>query len=310
MGPPSVTPRHYGCLVPELRAADRRPVGLLVTDLDNTLYDWVNIWHSSFGALLDAIVDISGIRAEVLKAEIRAIHQQRRTSEYSYLIQEIPSLAAKYDAEELAKVFEPAIRASREARHAAMRLYPTVLDTLSYLRERDVAIVAYTESLAFYTEFRLRRLGLDGLIDVLYSPRDHEFPDGVDRKSMRTRPADEYGLKRTRHRYTPAGLLKPATGVLGTIVDEYANGRRSIYVGDSLMKDVAMAQAVGIADVLAAYGAAQHRKEYQLLREVSHWTDEDVKREQLIVDATSIEPSFRLERSFSELLDIFEFSGS
>lgn len=45
------------------------------------------------------------------------------------------------------------------------------------------------------------------------------------------------------------------------------------------MKDVAMAQKVGVVDVHAAYGVVQHRPEYDLLRRVSHWTADDVECE-------------------------------
>src|SRR5438876_11276907 len=67
-------------------------VSLLVTDLDNTLWDWFEIWYRSFSALLDGIVSISGIPQEELEPEIRKIHQRRGTSEYSYLIGELPPL--------------------------------------------------------------------------------------------------------------------------------------------------------------------------------------------------------------------------
>ena len=41
--------------------ATRPRARLLVTDLDNTLYDWFDIWHSSFSALLEEVARISGL---------------------------------------------------------------------------------------------------------------------------------------------------------------------------------------------------------------------------------------------------------
>jgi hypothetical protein len=55
-------------------------------------------------------------------------------------------------------------------------------------------------------------------------------------------------------------------------------------VGDSPTKDVAMAQDVGISDVYARYGRAQHTEAYDLLREVTHWSDADVEREKRSVN--------------------------
>src|SRR3954451_13228899 len=39
---------------------------LLVADLDNTVWDWFAAWHASFSAMLDHLIEISGVPAEVL----------------------------------------------------------------------------------------------------------------------------------------------------------------------------------------------------------------------------------------------------
>ena len=80
-----------------------------------------------------------------------------------------------------------------------------------------------------------------------------------------------------------------------------------MYLGDSLFKDIAMANDAGVTSVLAKYGVAQHREEYQLLREVTHWTDADVQREKEVVQRTGIVANYVLESSFDEILSIFDF---
>src|SRR5262249_30914251 len=94
--------------------------------------------------------------------------------------------------------------------------------------------------------------------------------------------------------------------------DAEALKEQTIYVGDSKMKDIAMANIVGVTSVWAEYGAAQHRPEYQLLREVTHWKDEDVHREKEISESLALSerdliPKFTLKESLNELLDNFEF---
>ena len=75
-------------------------------------------------------------------------------------------------------------------------------------------------------------------------------------------------------------MPKPNPEVLLDIIREIGRvPSECVYLGDSKMKDVAMAQDAGVTDVLAGYGAVQHQEEYNLLREVSHWPDVDVKRE-------------------------------
>ena len=148
----------------------------LITDFDNTLYDWFHMWYQSFRAMLDEIVRISGIPEAELIPQIRAIHQKYHTSEYAFLIEEIPAIQKKFSGQDIPKLFDPAVHAYRSARKRSLALYDGVGDTLRELRGRGVSIVLYTESLGFYTNFRVRRLELDELTDFVYSPPDHAIP--------------------------------------------------------------------------------------------------------------------------------------
>src|SRR5271154_6098757 len=151
-------------------------LAVLITDLDNTLYDWVDVWYKSFRAMLDRLVRDSQIPEKVLIPEFKKIHERHRTSEYAFSIEELPSLREKYPGQNLPERFDGAIQAFRTARAAALRLYPSVMETLTSLRGKDCLLIGYTESLKFYTNYRVRNLHLDGVLDYLYSPPDHELP--------------------------------------------------------------------------------------------------------------------------------------
>jgi hypothetical protein len=43
--------------------------------------------------------------------------------------------------------------------------------------------------MGFYSAYRLKRFGLDGVIDVLFSPKDHEVPAGVSVEKLRRHPS-------------------------------------------------------------------------------------------------------------------------
>jgi phosphoglycolate phosphatase len=79
-----------------------------------------------------------------------------------------------------------------------------------------------------------------------------------------------------------------------------------VYVGDSLTKDIAMAQDAGVADAYAKYGKAQHTGAYQLLRDVTHWSDADVEREKRIGER-EVRSTVVLNSTFSEIMDHFSF---
>lgn len=278
---------------------------LLVTDLDNTLWDWLHAWHVSFSAMLEALTAASGLPAEVLEPEIRAVHQRRGTTEYSHLLNELPSLRQRAGAQEPLTVYDEAMHALHKARKEATHLYPHVAETLRRIKQQGVEVVAYTESLAYWTEWRIKHTGLDGVIDVLYSSPDHDLPEGVSFEDLRWRSADQYGLRQTKHVHVPAGIKKPNEEILRSIlVDRGRTPEQVVYVGDSLMKDIAMAQAVGVLDVHAAYGESHASGEYELLKRVTDWSDSDVARESQIASDRLVVPTTTLA-DFAGLLEIF-----
>jgi phosphoglycolate phosphatase-like HAD superfamily hydrolase len=286
-----------------------RRVSVIITDLDNTLFDWVDLWHRSFRAMLDRLVLDSGIAEDVLIPEFKSIHEKYGTAEYAFSIEELPSLRAKYPGEDLVKRFDEAIHAYRLARKSALSLYPSVAETLETLKDGKCLLIGYTESLSFYTGYRVRKLGLDRILDYLYSPPDHDLPGRAKPQELRRYPERHYELRRTVHRHIRKGETKPDPRVLLEIIRGVgASPSEAIYIGDSLMKDVAMAQKAGVIDVWAKYGVAQNRGDYQLLRKVTHWTAQDVEREKRL-GAENVKPQHVLESVFGEVLELFEFGS-
>ena len=282
---------------------------IVITDLDNTLFDWFEIWYRPFKAMLDELIVKSGLSQELLEREFREVFQKHGTSEYAFAIEELPSLRKAHPGEDPTKLYEKAIDRYREARTEVLQLYPTVRESLEVLKAKGCLLIAYTESSAFYTRYRVKKLGLDRLIDYLYSPADHNLPNGRTPEQIRMYPPEHYQLEHVVQRYTPSGELKPNPEILAQIISD-SDGRKedTIYVGDSLMKDMVMAQSAGVADVHAKYGEAQSRPEYDLLRRVSHWKQETVDYEKTLTEK-DIKPTFTLAKSFSELLTLFEFGG-
>jgi phosphoglycolate phosphatase-like HAD superfamily hydrolase len=285
-----------------------KPISVVIMDLDDTVWDWVGIWHASFTAMLDRLELDSGIPRETLIKDFKSVFQKHGTTEYAFAIEELPSLQEKHKGKDLTIVYKDAIKAYRCARSKVLCIYPTVRETLDTLRNRGVLLAAYTESMSFYTRSRLRKLDLDKALDYLYAPQDHAIPENIDVRKIRRYPPGYYCLRGVIHHFTPANKLKPAPEVLRTILDDIGvTPDRAIYVGDKLNKDVLMAQRAGVIDVWAKYGEAKDRPEYELLRKVTHWSNKAVQEEK----NTSVEdakPTFVLRDYFAELLEYFEFT--
>jgi phosphoglycolate phosphatase-like HAD superfamily hydrolase len=283
-------------------------ISVVITDLDNTLFDWFEVWYQSFNAMLQEILKDNRIPRDRLLQEIKQVHQKYGTSEYAFLLQELPLLNEINPNQDIAQVYSEAIHAYRSARLRFLKLYPGVMDTLKTLKEWGCWVIAFTESMGFYTSERLRRLELDGVIDVLYSPEDHDLPPGMTPEDIRKYPAEHYQLKQTLHKHTPKGALKPNAEVLLKIINDVGvSAENVIYIGDSLFKDVIMAKKAGVIDVYARYGKAHHKEEYELLRAVTHWTDDHVQEEKGLNENT-VNPRYALDGGFSQLLALFNFT--
>lgn len=280
---------------------------VLVTDLDNTLWDWFGAWYAGFSAMLQSLVDDTGIPQHVLEAQLRSLHQRYGTVEYSNALSEVPALIEAAGDIEPWRAFPGAVDILRAQRRQHTQLYEGVHESLVSLKESGVSLIGYTESLAYWTMWRLKRTGLDGIIDVLYSSPDHDLPRGKSFEDMRTLQTDSYLLVNTQLKHVPKGVTKPNTQVLLSMLrDNGFTPQEAVYIGDSLMKDVAMAQNAGVTDVHAKYGEAQHRPEYELLRRVTHWNDEDVARERLHVGRyRPITASHTCHLRFKEVLGVF-----
>ncbi len=192
----------------------------IITDLDNTLFDWVELWLNCFSTMLDGIVEISGIPKKKLIPEISAVHQKHGTSEYSFLIEELPSLKPILKGRPGTEVFAAPIKSFRLQRRKSLQLYPTVAETLLKIKGRGARIIGYTESMPFYSNYRVRRLGLDGVLDHVYCPEDHVLPEGLSPEDVRKYPAEHYELKFSKQDFTPKDSTKPDTKVLNAIMSD------------------------------------------------------------------------------------------
>src|ERR1019366_2691949 len=122
---------------------NRPAISLLVTDVDNTLFDWLGMWHAAFSAMMAEISRISGVAQRDLEPEIRLIHQAHGSVEFAFLLEEMPSLRRSGISNgELRNVYATSIEAYRLNREERLRPYPGVLDTLRRVRTRGCRIVA------------------------------------------------------------------------------------------------------------------------------------------------------------------------
>jgi FMN phosphatase YigB (HAD superfamily) len=253
------------------------PQKLLVTDLDNTLYDWVTFFARSFGDMIAKLVEMTGIDRGILIAEFKEVHQRYGNSEQPFSLLELPSLRQHFGTttpSELLKLVDPALHAFNRTRKASLRLYPTVRETLEELTDRGVIVVGHTEATPINSYWRLQKLEIAHLFRHLYAL---EGQVGLHPNPSRADPArPPAGFVRL----VPKSERKPNPNLLIDICTrEGVSIANTVYVGDSLTRDISMAKTAGVTAAWAKYGTAYDQSLWGLLVSITHWTYEDVRRE-------------------------------
>ncbi|WP_186165071.1 HAD family hydrolase [Burkholderia gladioli] len=272
----------------------------LITDIDNTLFDWFTMWHRSFSVMIGVVSEISNVPVEELYVGAKKVHQKYGTAEYAFLLEELEPLLRRYGTkDELRRRMEPAIQAYRAERDKSMQLYPGVLDTLRVVKAKGMRVFAFSESKAYYSSYRIAQLGLDGIVDVVYCPEDHELPG--DHASSKL-------LKSTQCHVLEGAFKKPNPEILLKILsDANLKPEEVLYVGDSKSKDIKMAIDSRVDYLWFEHGSTHlnaRKEDYDLLKAVTHWTDAEVEAERILAeDSKKMEiPQARVIHAYPDIL--------
>jgi phosphoglycolate phosphatase-like HAD superfamily hydrolase len=263
---------------------------LLITDLDNTLYDWVTFYARAFRGMTDSLVALLGIPRDQLLDEFKAIHQACNNSEQPFAALDLPSVRKAFPGESrerLAARLAGPFEVFNAERRARLRLYDGVKSTLSLLKSDGVRIVGYTEAIAVNAWYRLRLLEIQDLFSRLYALDGDLAPHpNPGHAELHAPPPDRVvSVPRTERKPNPKLLLHICAS------EGFAPGD-ACYIGDSPARDIAMAKRAGVAAVLARYGQTHDEDDWELLVRITHWTAADVAGER---GAPPVEPDYEID---------------
>lgn len=262
---------------------------LLITDLDDTLYDWSGFFVPAFYAMAEEIAGITGIAMDQLLHEYREVHQSLGTVEFPYATLRLPSIRACFSGMETAQMKEalrPAFKKFNGIRDSRLRLFPGVAETLEALAARGLTIIGYTESSQENGFYRLQKLGADGFFKRVYAC-ESQFQSA-------------YG---SNEKVRTVRTKKPNVNVLLDICRKEGRTPAEVaYVGDSLTKDMYMAKKAGVTALWARY-PREDTDYYEKLCAITSWTQEDFEREERLrrhMEQADLKPDHILT-SFSQL---------
>ena len=277
---------------------------LLITDLDNTLYNWVDYFGMSFRGMTHAIAREMKIDEIEFIQGAKQVFKKAGTLEYAFLIQELPFIS-RYDEEQLKSFIEISKTVFQIVKSKNLIPYDGVIETFKYLNSVGVTIVAVTNAPIYYGEWRLKELGIAKYIHGILGWEGLEVPKDKHTEHIRRNIYEGiYKSKHIKYRWAePKENIKPnPVGYLKIISQLMVSHKNTYILGDSLGKDIAPAIEIGAHSIWAKYGTVFEKKNLDTLINITHWEDSQVKEEYAKKD---IVPEFIIN-DISELRQIIQ----
>lgn len=274
------------------------------TDLDDTLYNWVDVFARSFQAMVNTLSRITALDNETIIESFARVYKERKSLEYSFAIQELDiwkSLKWSMD-----KIKYEAVRPARlefsNVRNMNLKLFPDVRDTLKWANQNDVHFYAISMAPDYQAHKRLRHFRLDIYFDGLLVFLGYEIPKYAPDDVVNKADKSPSSIKFTK---VYENLRKPEpTPILETIDQFKLDPKKTFLIGDSIDQDVYMAQKAGIIDIWARYGKQNiNPNSLEIIRRISTRTAEEIQRSEEIRKNTI--PTHTID-SFSSLRDVID----
>lgn len=246
--------------------------GLLIIDVDNTIYDWIGIWARAFDAMTRLLAEETGRDVFFWRATLRDVHIRRRTLECPGALEDLAAVSKWAPFAGREHVLTRAAGVYRRTWDTQLAPYDGIRDALVRLTGQGWRVVAYTESDAAVAATRLSRMGLAGLIPRVFGRARFSAPAHRDRSLVEIPARLPLAIDQV-----PRLDMKPNPAGLRDIVARCGNAPwRTVYVGDDLWTDVVMAHQAGVRALWAKYGAAHRTEHVELLESVTHWSPADL----------------------------------
>ena len=267
---------------------------LLITDLDDTLYGWLDFFVPSFYNMAEQVSLIIDVPLPQILDEYKELHRKYENVEFPFSTLELPCVKEKYLGKErdyIKEELDAAFYAFNSSRKHTLKLFDGVYESLSILNQRGIKIIGYTESGEENGYYRLRKLEVLKFFSKVYVYKSNYLPN---LKINCEIPCYKVHIKKP----SPQTLLK---------ICEESDIKKdeAIYVGDSLTKDMYMAIQAGITCIW--FNKKNTNVDlYQKLVDITHWTEDDFKKEKelkAIWEKLNLKPDYEI-RSFAEIIPI------
>ncbi|MGD9639279.1 MAG: HAD family hydrolase [Alphaproteobacteria bacterium] len=243
--------------------APKKEIKLIVSDIDNTIADYFDVWGKGIAKAVTMLAKSRGISEDAIYEDIKTntpggdiFHPN-----IDYLIRNTTILQpktekekARYDRDD-AKIMHEV----NKMRIAGDKAYSGVMATITKAKASGAKVVFYTDAAMSVAIGRLANMGIPvDMIDGLYARKDdapRKAPIGVRSKVTKYRKALEARI--SDNMYVGEGW-KPNPDLLTTIMKKAGveNPKEVVMVGDNVKSDGGSGIGAGCEYAWAKYGAS------------------------------------------------------
>jgi phosphoglycolate phosphatase len=249
---------------------------ILIFDVDNTLYNFVDFFGPSFRSMVHALSKKTKLEEGIIIESARKVYQQVGTLEYQFLIQNMDIFKGReqQDIEALALLAQKVFFRTRRKN---LELYDGIEELMRSAKEAGCKCVCLTNAPFYQVQRRISDLKimdcLDGLVAWEGSNVDRIEPFPERRESARV------ALKKRLSFFCTLAdhERKPSSSAFSRIMSSYGPSAKYVSLGDTASKDLEPAKKLGMMTILAKYGQRVSQNNLNTLLQVTPWTDGEIK---------------------------------
>jgi FMN phosphatase YigB (HAD superfamily) len=275
--------------------------GVIVFDIDNTVYNFVDFFAPAFRSMVHALSYKSKIEEAIIVESAKAVYQQARTLEHQILIQNM-EIFAHFSPEAKALLINFARQAFSKTRNKYLTPYDGIKYVIERAKEEGYKCIFVTNAPIYHVHKRLVDLDIFNFADGLFAWRGSKIDQ---RDSEHFRKYKE----RLEAIITKNELIveledeqrKPSSYSYEYIKKKFPYVSNFIVVGDSISKDLTPAKLHGYNTIFAKYGTVVKKKNIDTLLNITPWSNEEVSQHNI----ADLPPDYVAESP----LDIITFLG-
>ena len=103
----------------------RPKIAALITDLDNTVYDWLTAFVPAFYAMVQVAAPLIAVSEEQLLDDLQIVHRKHGDTEHPMALLETRAVRERLSLpdDQIAQILEPALSSYGQVWNANLRLY-------------------------------------------------------------------------------------------------------------------------------------------------------------------------------------------